>query len=299
MKQPEKLSYSSFDNDSFDYLKWGDSHFPKTVIIAVHGINGAAQDYDNLASHLIENIDTEKGITLYAPETRGQGNDRNVRRRGDIYRKEEWFKDLNTFTRMIRSEHPKAEIIWCGESMGSLIVTHSYVNFDSKTTASKPDRMILLAPVVSLRPHLPIWKHKLANTLAYLLPRFKVSLNLFSGQQAVKVTQSGDSHDEQAATNSYFIEKFTLRLLATLGNLISDMNSIATNINIPIMVVNGAHDYFTPPDITEEFYAHIPHSESNQHAYFLDSYHLLMYDAHHKEIFNEISQWITEKKCKD
>ncbi len=294
----EKLSYTSFDNDRFAYLKWTNSAKPTTVIIAVHGINGAAQDYDNLASSLTKNIETDEGIVIFAPETRGQGNDHDIKRRGDIYRKEEWFKDLITFTRMIKSEYPDIEIIWCGESMGSLIVTHAYKYTEQKGSKSRPDRIILLAPVVSLRPHLSVWKHQLANTLSYLLPRFRVSLNQFSGKQAVKVTQGGDSHDEQAATNAYFIEKFTLRLLATLGNLIAKMNTAAENINIPIMVINGGHDYFTPPKNTEEFYDRIPHSETNQHAYFANSYHLLMYDSHREEIFTEISKWIDGEKSK-
>ena len=288
MKQPEKLLFNSFDNDPFDFLKWSNSPSPKTIIIAVHGINGAAQDYDNLGMYLIEN---HESISVFAPETRGQGNDYNIKRRGDLYRKEEWFNDLKTFTKMIRALYPNAQIIWCGESMGSLIVSHAFISQKNH----RPDKIILLAPVVSLLPHLSVWKHKLANTLSYMFPRFRVSLNAFSGEQAVKVTQGGDSHNDQASTNSYFIEKFTLRLLANLGNLISAMPSVAGEIHCPIMVINGAHDYFTPPENANEFYALIPPSEKNQHAFYPDSYHLLMYDEHRREIFKEISQWISQK----
>lgn len=288
MKQPEKLLYSSFDSDQFDYLKWTNAPSPKTVIIAIHGINGVAQDYQNLASFLIEK---HPSIAIYAPETRGQGNDHNIKRRGDIYRKEEWFRDLAAFTRIVKAEHPAAEIIWCGESMGSLIVTHAFNKLQKDV---RPNRIILLAPVVTLRPHLPVWKHKLANTLSYMLPRFRVSLNQFSGDQAVKVTQKGDNHDKQAATNTYFIEKFTLRLLSTLGNLISEMHSAVTKIKCPIMLVNGGHDYFTPPENAANFYTHIQPSSSNQHSYYPDSYHLLMYDSHRKQIFSDISQWISK-----
>ena len=138
----------------------------------------------------------------------------------------------HTFTRLARSKHPNAKVVWCGESMGSLIVTHALHYTQQKGLDINIQQMILLAPVVSLRPHLSVWKHRLANLISLLLPRYKVSLNLFSGDNAVKVTQGSDSHDAQAATNSYFIEKFTLRLLATLGNLISEMNMIARKINI-------------------------------------------------------------------
>ena len=287
----EKLSYQSFDHDQFNYLKWSNSSNPSKVLIAVHGINGAAQDFDGLARYLTKNDQHNEAITIFAPETRGQGNDHNIKRRGDIQHEEEWFKDLSTFHQMIKSTHPNAEMIWCGESMGSLIIIHA---FNHLTNANlRPDKIILLAPVVSLQPHLPAWKHKLANLLSHLLPRYRVSLNLFSGDRAVKVTQGGDNHDDQAATNSYFIEKFTLRLLYSMGNLISMMNTAVEKIHVPILVINGGRDYFTPPEYTQEFFSHIPFSEKNHHAYFRESYHLLMYDDHRDEIFGEISRWIS------
>lgn len=291
----DKHSYTSFDNDDFNYLAWTNSESPETVLIAVHGINGAAKDFSNLSNYLTEK---HTNITIYAPETRGQGNDHNFKRRGDIYNKEEWFKDLQTFTRIVKSKHPSSHIIWCGESMGSIIVTHTYAAC-MKNSSIKPDGIILLAPVVSTLPHLPDWKHRLANTIAYLLPKLRVPLNQFSGKQAVKVTQGAVNHHEQASTNPYFIDKFTLRLLATLGNLISKMNKVAHKLNIPILLVNGGQDYFTPPRYAEEFFASIPHSASNHHSYFEDSFHLLMYDAHREEIFSEISKWITERSSKD
>jgi len=225
--QPIQKQYESFDHDNFNYLTWSNSSDPKTVIIAVHGINGAASDYTNLVNYLLHH---QENLTIYAPETRGQGNDLNQKRRGDIYRKEEWFKDLDNFSNFIKSQHPYSEIIWCGESMGSLIITHCY----AQKTYFKPDRVILLAPVVSLKPHLPMWKYKLANLISNLLPQYRVSLSLLAGDQAVKVTQSSDNHEEQASTNSYYIEKFTLRLLSNLGDLIMNMNACASNMDCPV-----------------------------------------------------------------
>lgn len=287
--QPTTDRYQSFDHDYFNYLTWTNADNPETVIIAVHGINGAAADYDNLASQLLAD---NKSIAIYAPETRGQGNDLNEKRRGDIYRKVEWFKDLTTFSEQIRDQHPDSEIVWCGESMGSIIITHCL----AEQRYFKPSRVILLAPVVSLRPHLPVWKHKLANVISYLLPRFRVPLTQFSGEDAVKVTQAGDSHEDQASTNSYYVEKFTLRLLSTLGNMISDMNTAVAKVDCPVLVLNGGLDYFTPPEFAESFYSCLPKSETNKHSYFADSYHLLMYDAHREQIFEEISQWISTDK---
>jgi len=74
--------YTSFDSDPFPYRNWNNSDHPETVIIAIHGINGAAQDYQGLGSYLSQHLPSS---ALYAPETRGQGNDPNKVRRGDIY----------------------------------------------------------------------------------------------------------------------------------------------------------------------------------------------------------------------
>ena len=284
---PKQHKYESFDHDYFNYLCWSNSSQPKTIIIAVHGINGAASDYDKLAQFLTSQ---HQNIIIYAIETRGQGNDLNVKRRGDIQCKKHWFKDLDAFSKELRIKNPTAEIIWCGESMGSLIVSHCY----SSKSYFIPDRMILLAPVVSLRPHLPIWKYQIVKCISYILPRYRVSLTQLSGDQTVKVTQSSDNHDEQAATNSYFVEKFTLRLLVNLGNLISSMISIASKIDCPVIVLNGGNDYFTPAEYAESFYSGIPISDKNKHAYFDDAYHLLMYDTHQELIFREILEWIKD-----
>lgn len=284
-------TFTSFDNDEISYTHWQNSNNPETVIIAVHGINGAAQDYSGLGSHISENLPSS---ALYAAETRGQGNDLNRDRIGDIYRPEEWYKDLHTFTSLIKHKHPDAKIIWCGESMGSLIVTHAYASY---TKNNKPpcDAIILLAPVVNLSHKIPDWQFYAANLIAALLPRYRVSLTALSGDESVKVTQGADNHDDQAATNSYFIPKFTLRLLATLGRHIRGMNAKATHLNHPTLIINGGKDYFTPPEYVETFFNAIPHTldtTAKSHQYYPDAYHLLMYDDQRKQIFTDIVEWI-------
>eukprot|EP00112_Aurelia_sp_Birch-Aquarium-sp1_P009516 Seg20837.1 transcript_id=Seg20837.1/GoldUCD/mRNA.D3Y31 product="Monoacylglycerol lipase" protein_id=Seg20837.1/GoldUCD/D3Y31 len=287
--QLQKSSYTSFDGDHFGYRKWGSSSDPHTVIIGVHGINGAAADYDNLAEHLTQHV---PNTTLYAPETRGQGNDPKKKRRGDIYRPEEWYNDLYTFTRLIRKQHPNSRIIWCGESMGSLIVTHAYAQRPSNEEFC--DAIILLAPVVKIGDQVPSWKISLAKCIAAIFPRIRVSLNTLSGEDAVKVTQHGDSHEDQASTNSYYIPKFTLRLLATLGKHIEGMNKKAESFTHPVLVINGGKDYFTQPEFVEEFFKHIPTQIEKKHAYYPRAYHLLMYDEQKAEIFTSITDWLRE-----
>ncbi len=293
--QLDTTTFTSFDYDKFGYKHWKSASEPKIVIIGVHGINGAASDYDNFGDYIQQH---NSDIALYAFETRGQGNDLKKHRRGDIYKAEEWYQDLRTFTALVRKEHPIAKIIWCGESMGSLIVTHAFHHSKTHQNSKNPicDGIILLAPVVDLTHQLARWKFTAAKMIAAIFPRYKVALNLFSGDDTVKVTQGANDHDTQAATNSYYIDKFTLRLLATLGKNIDGMNLKAESIDLPILVVNGGKDYFTPKQYTEQFFSKIPSSTDKTHRYYPDAYHLLMYDEQRNAIFAEMLEWLDKWK---
>ena len=176
--------------------------------------------------------------------------------------------------------------------MGSLIVTHTYSAFPKPLC----DAVILLAPVVSLSHTLPDWKYNIATAIAALFPRLRVPLSILSGEEAVQVTQGADNHDEQAATNSYFIPKFTLRLLSTLGKHITRMHEKASYLESPTLIINGGKDYFTPPQYVKTFCAAIPTTTKIDHLYFPNAYHLLMYDDQRKEIFNHIKDWLIRQK---
>ncbi len=92
---------------------------PRGVIIAVHGLSGATQDFHLLGERL-----SPQGIAVYAYELRGQGNDPDRARRGDIDHPRTWLNDLEAFHQLVRERHPGVPILWYGESLGSLIALH-------------------------------------------------------------------------------------------------------------------------------------------------------------------------------
>ena len=85
--------WKSFDGAHFSSSKWivKNRKIPRAVIIGVHGISGAASDFNNLGSAL-----SQKGISVYAYELRGQGNDPEPKRIGDLKDVQLWFSDLNS-----------------------------------------------------------------------------------------------------------------------------------------------------------------------------------------------------------
>ena len=97
------------DGATFSYSHWAadlpSNQRSRAVVVAVHGLSGAALDFEPLASHL-----ARRGIVTFALELRGQGNDPDSKRRGDLARIEDWFADLRAFFSLVRSRHPDAQI---------------------------------------------------------------------------------------------------------------------------------------------------------------------------------------------
>ncbi|MBT8036282.1 MAG: lysophospholipase [Verrucomicrobiae bacterium] len=287
--------YVSYDSDKFGYRKWlskrGDKKgSPETVIIGVHGISGYSGDYENMGKHLMKQ---HQAVAFYAPETRGQGMDFDQSRRGDIRSAKEWYKDLYTFTRLIRKLHPRSKIVWFGESMGSLIVMHAYSSMPAGEV--HPDGLIVSSPIVDVKSRLPAWKLMAIRVSRMLMPKLRISLESLSEGERPVVTKD-DIHEKQAAKNPWYIRRYTLRLLLELGDMASDMGQKAARVQCPVLVLHGGKDIFTREASVERFYQQFPVGVDKTRKFYPGSYHLLMYDHDRDKIFRDVSSWLKKMK---
>lgn len=285
----DEKSYVSFDGDSLGYKKWPAKDKPHTVIIGVHGISGHAGDYQNLGKHLAEN---HTGIALYAPETRGQGMDPQVWRKGDIRHAEDWYKDLYTFSDLVSAQHPDAELIWFGESMGSLIVTHAYESIPPHV--AKPRRLILSSPILDVGKKIPAWKRNVVRATSFLLPKLRVSLETLSNGEKPTVTQQ-DIHEQQAAVNPWYIPRYTLRLLLSLADMADGMPQAINSLRCPLLILHGGNDIFTDETSVKKLEGQLAKDAKITREFYPGSYHLLMYDHDREKIFGDVSKWITKE----
>ena len=81
----ERLDWKTPDGETFPYSIWGAElamdQRPRAVVVAIHGLSGAARDFEPLGEHL-----ARQGVVTYALELRGQGSDPQSERRGDLAR---------------------------------------------------------------------------------------------------------------------------------------------------------------------------------------------------------------------
>ncbi len=277
--------------ETFEFRKWlREGAEPDTVVIGIHGFCGAAIDYENLGRHLLRE---QPKTALYAYEVRGQGKDPLKERRGDINDRREWYKDLDRFSEMVRERHPKARIVWFGESMGALIASHAYHEATAAGDKSPCDALILSSPVVKFRDDFPEWKKNLIRQVAGIVPTMRLPLEALAGGQQVQMTHD-TIHSEQAETNSWHIEKHTLRLLTTLGDMVDDMPRCAAAFRVPVLILHGGKDFFTKSDDVQDFFVTIPKGHGKTRRYYPEAHHLLMYDAGKDQVIQDVGKWLSQ-----
>ena len=294
-------TFTTTDKQSFSYRKFlsetknQQKSEPKTVVIALHGFCGASIDYENLGKHLLAE---HPSIALYAYEVRGQGLDPVRERRGDIDQAENWYRDLDTFTRLVRQQHPRANIVWQGESMGSLILANAYRTEVEQGRKPACDAIIITSPVVGIRGDFPAWKKHTMRAIAKIFPAARLSLETLSGGQSVKMT-ADSTHSEQSETNAWHVERHTLRLLIQLHDMIEQMKPSASMIQVPTLVVHGGQDYFTDAADVEDFYRRLSQTPRKKRLFYPEAHHLLMYDVQKDRVIGDIGQWLEQLPSHD
>jgi alpha-beta hydrolase superfamily lysophospholipase len=258
------------------------------VLVALHGFSGASIDYENLAKHLLKE---QPKSAVYAYEVRGQGRDPKKDRRGDIDDPDNWSVDLLKFTSIVREQHPDARIVWFGESMGGLILSHTYRQQIDAGLKPPCDAIGISSPVVGIRDDFPAWKKELVRGVSKVAPKARITLETLSGGEEVPMTEDS-VHSEQSETNSWHVEKHTLRLLVTLGDMIEEMPDCAATFQVPTVVLHGGKDFFTQPEDVEAFADRIPESTPHRRLFYPEGHHLLMYDTVKDEVIADIASWL-------
>lgn len=278
-REPPSPSFlSTSDGKVLSLEHWNLQARPHRVIIALHGIGGAASDFRNLGKAL----PTESPrTTLYALNLRANGWDPEPSARGDIADPQLWIRDLQELHRSLRKRHPGAEFLWLGESMGSLIVLHA-----AAESEDLPAGIVLSSPVISVEA-IPRSQRTLLRVAARLAPRYRFSLAALAGGELQATTNS--EHFEQSKKNAYDIERYTLRFLATLADLAEGMPALACETTVPTLVLHGSKDFLSSQNEIETFSTLFPNKP--EHREFVKSHHLLFFDAEKADVAEALLRW--------
>jgi len=286
-KTQEDTIWKSSDGEEFPYTVWTPKSGVKTVIVAVHGLSGAASDFEPLGEYLME-----QSTAVYSYELRGQGNDPNKKRIGDIKNPNLWFADLDSFLKMVRGVHPKARLFLYGESLGSLISMHGLEEL-SESNQKAIRGIIFASPVVSLkdRKDIPRLKYAAMKTAMRILPRARLSLDALAADKEDMQLTTELNHEDNLETTKHAVTSFSFRLLRTLEKMIDGSREKAAQIKKPVLVLYPAHDLLTTAEDIEDWYGALT-VEDKEKKLFKESYHLLLYDKERPAVLKTIKGWI-------
>jgi alpha-beta hydrolase superfamily lysophospholipase len=287
------------DGETFSYSLWAadlpSKQPPRAIVVAVHGLSGAALDYEPLGSHLAKH-----GVVTFALELRGQGNDPVPQRRGDLARIEDWFADLRAFFSLVRRSHPDAQIYYYGESMGAALLTRFLAE---ARDPDLPAGLVLASPVVAVPGKPGWWQELVFRFFLWVRPTHRVDIRKFTKRDKddpSKWVTRDEAHRQWFETASHKLDTYTLRFFKCLFDLISGCFDAAPRIAVPVLVIYAANDVFIPPARVEQFFARLG-SREKELCFFPESYHLLLHDQDKAQALERIEEWllprITPTEC--
>ena len=281
-----RITWRSYDGKE---MPWRPSEVPKghpvrAVVITVHGLSGAALDFWPLGEAL-----PPKGIAVYGIELRGQGNDPDLKARGDIASAKVWQDDLITFHRLVRERHPGVPILWYSESLGTLIAMHALQELPAQ---ERPVGLAMSSPAAGLRIQPGKAQYWLLRGLITLLPGKKFNLEKLAGVDDSKIRVTHDTtHEAQMAKTPHYVPEFSLRLLGQIDAMMKTLPAQARQTHLPVLVLASPNDVIASEDQIQAFYNDIASKDKTIHWY-RKSYHLLLHDTQRKEVLQDDTEWI-------
>ncbi len=282
---PSLTSWTASDGKELPFKHWdGAPKKPKGVVICIHGLSGAASDFWPVGDSF-----PAKGYEVYGLQLRGQGNDPDKKKRGDIFSSGQWRQDLLDFTALVHQRHPGTPVFWYGESLGALITIDTAGSLPhGQTTVSG---LILSSPVVALRDNLklPFFKKVAVRSLLRFWPGKKISLESL-GNSEVKVT-SGTTHREQMQHTSHYVKAFTLRLFGQIEKLMFGAEADARRIHVPVLIFYTPNDALTPHQAVEHFFDELSSTDKTR-VFFPKSFHLILHDQDRADALHRLEVWL-------
>ncbi|MDB4793417.1 lysophospholipase [Methylacidiphilales bacterium] len=281
------------DGETFPYSFWSadlpEGQRPTAAVVAVHGLSGAALDFEPLGSHLARHR-----IATFAPELRGQGNDPILSRRGDLERIDDWLRDLSAFFLLVRSRYPDTPIFYYGESMGAALLTRFLAQ---ALELEQPTGLILASPVVALQNRPSWWQEQFFRFFIWARPTHRVDVRKYTKRnrdEPSKWVTRDEAHRRWYETASHRILRFTVRFFKCLRDLIEGCSEAAPKIRIPALVIYAANDVFIAPKLVEQFFERLG-SQDKELRLFPESYHLLLHDDDKAEVLACIESWLLRR----
>ena len=282
-----EFPWTAPDGLIFPSERWQPPGEVRGVLIYLHGMNGAATDFNRLAAEV-----ALAGYAGYAINLRGQGNDPLPHRRGadlDLYQLE---KDVFAFAEEAIREHPGLPVFWCGESMGSLLLIHLLA---SSTFTLPATGAIFSVPVVELRKKTHPALRWALRTASLVAPRWRLRPSRFiTGEKTPAQVTRDEEYTKISRASTHFIGVFSLGFLNAIDDLMTASSRSAEKIRVPSLVLSGGKDVFVHPERISEWFGTLAAQDKVLKLY-PEAYHCLWNDYDRELVIADVLSWLRER----
>lgn len=253
-------NFKGVRNFNIYYQGWLPDEDVKAVLLVIHGLGEHSGRYMNVVDHFVP-----LGYAVYGLDHIGHGKSEGMREFVDQF--DDFTDTLTIFYRLVTEWQADKPIFILGHSMGGLITSYYLLDHQSDFKGA-----VISAPTVTVGDSVSQVTITMSKVLSRLAPKM--------GLLALEVDDlSRDPEVVQAYINDplVFHGKTTARLGAELLSAMLRVTAEASNITLPIIIVQGAEDSLVDPSGAQMLYDLASSKDKT----------LKIYDGLYHEVFNE------------
>jgi alpha-beta hydrolase superfamily lysophospholipase len=242
------------------FQSWLPETEPKAVLLIVHRLAEHSGRYTNIVNHF-----APLGYAVYGMDHLGHG--KSDGKRVYVKRFEDYTDTLKVYFNMVRRWQPAKPIFLFGHSLGGLISTVYLLDHQAELTGA-----VLSGPAVKVPNNITPVILFVGKMLSALMPKFRL----------IGLEVDGISRDP-AVVQAYvsdplvFTGKTTARLAAEMLKAMQHVSAMATEIRLPILIVQGGSDKLVDPAGAQMLYDAVSSADKK----------IRIYDGLYHEVFNE------------
>lgn len=267
MKREEGY-FRGFNDSELFYQSWIVEKAAGTIVIT-HGLGEHSECYQRLVDGL-----SPLNMNIYGWDLRGHG--RSEGKRGIMYDFLDFCEDLKIFMKYIKDQNATFPLFLLGHSMGGLICNRMILSLnESELKALNLTGLILSSPLCALVVHVPKIKKAIGKVFSKWLPEIAFLRDFHNSKLSRDRNVVNEYKHDHLRHN-----KINPRLFFDLNHHCQYLLDHASQIKLPIIVMQAGYDNLVSVDASKEYFEKITSSDKT----------LKLYEGYYHEIFNDIGR---------
>ena len=247
------------------YSRWRPEGPPRGVVLILHGLGEHSGRYRHLVGALLRG-----GYTVYAHDHQGFG--RSGGARCYVQGFHDYLSDITQVLSMARRRDPGLPCCLYGHSMGGLIGLLYLMEIPGAVDVS-----VIASP--SLQSHKLSLVNRILKRMLELLHRVQPGLT-FRQRGSLDILSRDWEEVQLALKDSLGVPLRSARWVVEFFETMQEVNERASEIRMPILMMQGLADAVVVPSATQEFFARVGSEDKS----------LRLYEGYYHELHNDLGR---------